>query len=185
MVMLLIHLLGLIFCLVSLLYINRIQIKRAVLLSVIGSVIRTIDIVALSTMYSSFYLMLIPYIAIWVLTGYFARYINFANCERCGNIFTMDQLVECHQCERKICQNCLDKEYNVCTACKTNYVMRLKVAEQSKQQQSQQVVIQQAPQIPVTQTLAPETSTNMKHCIHCGNMIKLAAKFCDKCGKGQ
>lgn len=180
MAMLLVNLLGLIFYLVSLLYISRIQIKRAVLLSVIGSIIRTIEILAWSLLYHSFYLMFIPYIAIWVLIGYFARYINFTKCERCGNIFTTDQLVECHQCGRKICQNCLDKEYNVCTTCKTNYVMRLKVAEQSKQQQSQQVVIQQAPQTPV-----PETSTNMKHCIHCGNMIKLAAIFCDKCGKEQ
>lgn len=65
--------------------------------------------------------------------------------------------------------------------------MKLEVAEKSKPQQtqSQQVVIQQAPQIPVPQTPVPETSTNMKHCIHCGNMIKRAAKFCDECGKGQ
>ena len=183
----LIHFIGLIFYLVALVNINRIQIKRAVLLSVIGSIIRTIEILFWSTMYPSFYLMLIPYIAIWVLTGYLVKYINFSKCERCGNIFTTDRLVECHQCERKVCENCLDKEYNVCTACKTNYVMKLEVAEKSKPQQtqSQQVVIQQAPQTPSPQTPTPETSTNMKHCIHCGNMIKLAAKFCDKCGKEQ
>jgi len=190
---------GIIFYCGATLTLNRIQIKRAVLLSVIGSVMVTVIIIAhiMATsnlytdeyvvFYPGFYWMFIPYIAIWVLTGYFARYINIVKCERCENIFTTDQLVECHQCGRKICENCLDKEYSICTACKTNYVMKLEVVEKSKPQQtqSQQVVIQQAPQIPVPQTPAPETSTNLKHCIHCGNMIKLAAIFCDKCGKEQ
>jgi len=188
-VTILLHIIGLIFYIVALLHINRIQIKRAVLLSVTGSVIRTIEIILWTMMgyYPTFYLMFIPYIAIWVLTGYFARYINIVKCKRCGNIFNTDQLVKCLQCGRKVCPNCLEPKLNICNKCHRKHTMKMEVIEKSKPSlaQSQQVVIQQAPQIPVPQTPAPETSTNLKHCIHCGNMIKVAAIFCDKCGKEQ
>ncbi len=195
---------GIIFYCGATLTLNRIQIKRAVLLSVIGSVMVTIiimlHIIATSNLYSDeyvvfysgFYWMFIPYIAIWVLTGYFAKYINIVKCERCGNIFNTDQLVECHQCGKKVCPNCLEPKLNICNKCHRKHTMKIELAEKSKpspaqpqQQQTQQVIIQQAPQIPVPQTPASETSTNMKNCIHCGALIKPAAKFCDECGKGQ
>jgi len=189
-VTILVHIIGLIFYIVALLHINRIQIKRAVLLSVTGSVIKTIEIILWSMMdydYPTFYLMFIPYIAIWVLIGYLARYINIVKCGRCGNIFNKDQLVRCDKCHRKVCPNCLEPKLNICNKCHRKHTMKMEVLEKSKpsQTQTQQVVIKQAPQIPVPQTPAPETSTNLKHCIHCGNMIKRAAKFCDECGKTQ
>lgn len=50
---------------------------------------------------------------------------------------------------------------------------KMKLAKAQSQQQSQQVIIQQF------------GSESMKHCIHCGKMIKGAAKFCDECGGRQ
>ncbi|MFW9972319.1 MAG: zinc-ribbon domain-containing protein [Candidatus Odinarchaeota archaeon] len=178
----------------AVLTINRIQIKLALLFSMIGLIIATIGILMMllwhifgddpAVIYPGFYVLLIAYIALWILTGYLVRYINITKCGRCGNLFKTDQIVKCHQCGRRICQNCLDKEYNVCTACRTDYRMKLEVAEKSKQQQTQsQQVIVQTSQIQPSQTSAPEVSSDMKHCIHCGSKIKRTAKFCEECGK--
>ncbi|MGB5912465.1 MAG: hypothetical protein WBH31_14840 [Promethearchaeia archaeon] len=133
--------------------------------------------------YPGFYLIFVPFISLWVLNIYIgAKFIKYGACDRCGKFFITDQLVECHQCRRKVCPNCLDTEFNVCTACKTNYVMRMKMVEKQKAQQaqSQQVVIQQVPQTQISQT-----PTGMKHCIHCGKLIKSIAQFCEACGKEQ
>jgi len=164
----------------------KIKINRAIFYSISGLIIIMIILIIGLLFYvilPGFYLVISFYIALWVVIVYIGiRYLKYKECQRCGNVLTKEEMAECSQCRRLICQNCLDTEFNVCTACKTNYVMRLKMAEKQKAQQAQtqQVVIQQAPQTQISQ--APN---GMKHCIHCGKLIKSIAQFCEVCGKEQ
>lgn len=178
------------FFLISIWALYKFRINYAFILGVLGIVIMIIYIPLSNNVLDrvkevgdkgslgiGYYLTFIPFIALMPIIVILFTYRNEIQCKRCENIFTKDQIIKCDECGENICQNCLDSEYNVCKKCKTKHIMRLKLAEQSKpvQQQSQQVIVQQAasPQI------------EMKHCIHCGKLIKSNAKFCDDCGGDQ
>jgi len=204
---------ALVFVIISLVATHKYKINVAVISGMIGAILTTIsiplmisyptsrldiygepiDVVLLEQTFSAiFFTLFIPIIILWVSNFMLIKYMKVGQCSRCKNLLTKEELVKCDKCGKKVCPNCLEPKLNICKKCHRKHTMKIEVAEKSKpspaqpqQQQTQQVIIQQAPQIPVPQTPAPETSTNMKHCIHCGNMIKLAAIFCDKCGKEQ
>ena len=203
-----------VFVIISLVATHKYKINVAVISGIIGALLTTVSIALMITMplraaeddwliefdgqilgptFSGiFFTLFIPIIILWVSNFILIKNIKVGQCSRCKNLFTKEELVKCDKCGKQVCSNCLEPKLNICNKCHRKHTMKMEVVEKSKpspaqlpQQQSQQVIIQQAPQIPVPQTPAPETSTNLKHCIHCGNMIKRAAKFCDECGKGQ
>jgi len=201
---------ALIFVLISLVATHKYNIKVAVLCGIIGALLTTVSMplpliyhtpgpILEQTIYPLYYILIIPIIILWVSNFILIKYIKVKQCSRCKNLFNKEELVRCDKCHRKVCPNCLEPKLNICNKCHRKHTMKMELAkkkmelaEKSKplpaqlpQQQTQQVIIHQAPQIPVPQTPAPETSTNMKNCIHCGALIKPAAKFCDECGKGQ
>ncbi len=197
-----------VFVIISLVATHKYKIKVAVVSGMIGAVLTTISIPLMiynvidfvtksmgmeefeileQTFSPIFFTLFIPIIILWVSNFILIKYIKVKQCSRCKNLFTKEELVRCDKCHRKVCPNCLEPKLNICNKCHRKHTMKMEVAKKSKplpaqpqQQQTQQVIIHQAPQIPV-----PQTPTGMKHCIHCGALIKPAAKFCDECGKGQ
>jgi len=193
-----------VFVIISLLTTYKYKINVAVISGIIGALLTTVSILLVITIplrvmeeywftefdgvfvgptFSvSFFTLFIPIIILWVSNFKIFKYIKIRQCSRCENLFTKEELVKCDECGKEACPNCLEPKLNICNKCHRKHTIKMDVIEKSKpsQTQSQQVVIQQAPQIPVSQT-----PNGMKHCIHCGNMIKLAAQFCDKCGKTQ
>jgi len=199
---------ALVFVIISQLASNKYKINVAVLSGMIGALLTTISILVFmillpqswehmgyiyeQTFSGIFFILFIPIIILWVSNLMLIKYMKVKQCSRCNNLFTKEELVRCDKCHKKVCPNCLEPKLNLCNKCLRKHTMKMEVIEKSKpspaqpqQQQTQQVIIQQTPQIPVPQTPAPETSTNMKHCIHCGKLIKSVAQFCETCGKTQ